>query len=152
MVVRRLRSELCLSHFSFLPARERMFGDGFIVRWAIGLDALRQCIPRLESQRIMPKTFADPSTVALIHCNLRTPPYKKCEFTLVLKGSPELTEEIADQLFEAGCDDGTPGTCDGVFSIDSFAPRARSKLPSCNLFLLQPFSQSALARRYCNLQ
>jgi hypothetical protein len=42
----------------------------------------------------------------------------KYEFTLVLKGSPELTEEIADRLFEAGCDDGSPGTCDGVFSID----------------------------------
>ncbi|MFV1964046.1 MAG: hypothetical protein ACC628_01390 [Pirellulaceae bacterium] len=40
------------------------------------------------------------------------------EFSLVLKGSPELTEEIADELFEAGCDDGTPGTCNGVFSID----------------------------------
>ena len=43
---------------------------------------------------------------------------KKYEFSLILKGSPELTEEIADQLFEAGCDDGTPGTCNGVFSID----------------------------------
>ena len=42
----------------------------------------------------------------------------KYEFTLILKGSPELTEEIADQLFQAGCDDGSPGTCDGVFSID----------------------------------
>lgn len=42
----------------------------------------------------------------------------KYEFTLILKGSPELTEEIADQLFESGCDDGSPGTCDGVFSID----------------------------------
>ena len=42
----------------------------------------------------------------------------KYEFTLILKGSPELSEEIADQLFQAGCDDGTPGTCDGVFSID----------------------------------
>lgn len=42
----------------------------------------------------------------------------KYEFSLILKGSPELTEEIADQLFEAGCDDGTPGTCRGVFSID----------------------------------
>ncbi len=40
------------------------------------------------------------------------------EFTLVLKGPLELTEEIADELFEAGCDDGTPGTCNGVFSID----------------------------------
>jgi hypothetical protein len=42
----------------------------------------------------------------------------KYEFTLVLKGSPELTKKIAGRLFEAGCDDGTPGTCDGVFSID----------------------------------
>ena len=38
------------------------------------------------------------------------------EFTLVLSGSLELTEDIADALFETGCDDGTPGTCDGVFS------------------------------------
>lgn len=43
---------------------------------------------------------------------------RKYQFTLILKGSPELTEEIADRLFEAGCDDGTPGTCDGEFSID----------------------------------
>ena len=42
----------------------------------------------------------------------------KYEFSVILKGSPELTEEIADQLFEAGCNDGTPGTCNGVFSID----------------------------------
>lgn len=43
---------------------------------------------------------------------------KKYEFSLILKGSPELTEEIAESLFEAGCDDGTPGTSGGVFSID----------------------------------
>jgi hypothetical protein len=42
----------------------------------------------------------------------------KYEFTLILSGPLELTEEIADELFEAGCDDGTPGTCEGVFSID----------------------------------
>jgi hypothetical protein len=42
----------------------------------------------------------------------------KYEFALILKGSPELTEEIADQLFDAGCDDGSPGTSGGVFSID----------------------------------
>lgn len=41
----------------------------------------------------------------------------KYQFALVLKGPLELTEEIADELFEAGCDDGTPGTCNGVFSI-----------------------------------
>jgi hypothetical protein len=42
----------------------------------------------------------------------------KYEFTLILKGPLELTEKVADELFEAGCDDGTPGTCNGVFSID----------------------------------
>ena len=42
----------------------------------------------------------------------------KYEFTLILKGPVELTEDIADRLFEAGCDDGTPGTCSGIFSID----------------------------------
>jgi hypothetical protein len=42
----------------------------------------------------------------------------KYDFSLILKESPELTEELADQLFAAGCDDGTPGTSAGVFSID----------------------------------
>ena len=42
----------------------------------------------------------------------------KYEFALILKGQYELTEEIADELFGAGCDDGTPGVCNGVFSID----------------------------------
>jgi hypothetical protein len=42
----------------------------------------------------------------------------KYEFSLILKGSLELTEDIADKLFASGCDDGTPGTCNGVFSID----------------------------------
>jgi hypothetical protein len=42
---------------------------------------------------------------------------KKYEFSLILKGSLELTEDIANALFESGCDDGTPGTSCGVFSI-----------------------------------
>jgi hypothetical protein len=40
------------------------------------------------------------------------------DFTLVLKDAPELTEELADSLFAAGCDDGTPGMCGGVTTID----------------------------------
>jgi hypothetical protein len=42
----------------------------------------------------------------------------KYDFTLILAESLELTDGIADALFEAGCDDGTPGTCNSVFSID----------------------------------
>jgi hypothetical protein len=42
----------------------------------------------------------------------------KYDFTLILGEPLELTDDIADALFAAGCDDGTPGTCNGVFSID----------------------------------
>ena len=36
------------------------------------------------------------------------------EFTLILKAGTEITEELADELFEAGCDDATPGTLCGT--------------------------------------
>jgi len=42
----------------------------------------------------------------------------KYDFTLILKGSPELTEDLADRLYSAGCDDGTPGTSSGLTVID----------------------------------
>jgi hypothetical protein len=42
----------------------------------------------------------------------------KYEFSLVLEGDIELTDEIADELFSAGCSDGSPGTSEGVFVID----------------------------------
>jgi hypothetical protein len=56
----------------------------------------------------------------------------KYSFTLILAGELELTEEIADELFAAGCDDGTPGTCNGVFSIDFHrkAPSLESAIQS----------------------
>ena len=36
------------------------------------------------------------------------------EFSLILKEGTEITEELADELFDAGCDDGTPGTFCGT--------------------------------------
>jgi len=42
----------------------------------------------------------------------------KYDFTLILATSLAMTDDVADALFAAGCDDGTPGTCNGVFSID----------------------------------
>jgi len=36
------------------------------------------------------------------------------DFQLILKEGTEITEELADSLFAAGCDDGTPGTFCGV--------------------------------------
>ncbi len=40
------------------------------------------------------------------------------DFTLVLSPGTELTEELGNALFEAGCDDGSPGACEGIVSID----------------------------------
>ncbi len=42
----------------------------------------------------------------------------KFDFTIYLGDPLELTDEVADALFTAGCDDGSPGMCNGDFSID----------------------------------
>ncbi len=47
------------------------------------------------------------------------------EFSLILKEGTEITEQLADELFEAGCDDGTPGTFCGTPYI-SFHREAES--------------------------
>ena len=39
-------------------------------------------------------------------------------FSLILAGVSELTVEMADALFEAGCDDASPGSCAGMVSVD----------------------------------
>lgn len=40
------------------------------------------------------------------------------EFTLHLAGVSEVTLEMADRLFAAGCDDASPGACGGRASVD----------------------------------
>jgi hypothetical protein len=39
-------------------------------------------------------------------------------FSLVLSGVSALTVEMADALFEAGCDDAGVGSCSGVLTVD----------------------------------
>jgi hypothetical protein len=39
------------------------------------------------------------------------------DFSLIVAGNSEFTDEDADALFEAGCDDGTPGSLCGVASV-----------------------------------
>lgn len=38
----------------------------------------------------------------------------KFEFTLFLGGLSEITDDAANALYEAGCDDGSPASCDGA--------------------------------------
>ena len=40
------------------------------------------------------------------------------DFTLILSSPTELTEDFADKLFAAGCDDGTPSSSAGTLAID----------------------------------
>jgi hypothetical protein len=38
-------------------------------------------------------------------------------FTVILADLPEMTEEAANALYDAGCDDGSPGSCEGVSHV-----------------------------------
>jgi len=43
---------------------------------------------------------------------------KTYSFTLILAGVDAITSAMADALYEAGCDDSTPGSSDGVVMVD----------------------------------
>jgi hypothetical protein len=45
------------------------------------------------------------------------------EFTLILRGVTEITDSLADALYEAGCDDATAGSSCGVARV-SFSREA----------------------------
>jgi hypothetical protein len=47
------------------------------------------------------------------------------DFTLVLTGVSDLTDDLADALFEAGCDDATPSVVNGKPLLD-FSREAES--------------------------
>jgi hypothetical protein len=42
----------------------------------------------------------------------------KYDFSLVVSDRIELTESVADDLYAAGCDDATPGMCEGILTLD----------------------------------
>ncbi|HET6883923.1 MAG TPA: hypothetical protein VFI31_27460 [Pirellulales bacterium] len=39
-------------------------------------------------------------------------------FTIILDGLDDINEDLANRLFEAGCDDAMLGCCDGVVSLE----------------------------------
>lgn len=42
----------------------------------------------------------------------------KYDFRLILRGVEVMTEDLAERLYESGCDDGSPGSSEGVAMID----------------------------------
>jgi len=57
---------------------------------------------------------------------------KTYEFDVVLKDVADVTDDLADTLFAAGCDDGTPAGCDGVVWVhfDRQAPSLEEAIHS----------------------
>jgi hypothetical protein len=57
---------------------------------------------------------------------------KTYEFDVVLKDVPEVTDDQADVLFAAGCDDGTPACCNGIawLHFDRQAPSLEEAIRS----------------------
>ena len=53
-------------------------------------------------------------------------------FDVILKGVSEVSDEAADALFEAGCDDATPSSTDGVARVhfDREAPSLEEAIRS----------------------
>jgi hypothetical protein len=49
------------------------------------------------------------------------------EFTLILQGVPDLTPEVVNALFDAGCDDATVSRQNGVIAMDFDRPAASLK-------------------------
>ena len=100
------------------------FGECSIALYMSEKVAGGPCTARPAVRKIMPKIFAERSNAARtvgrmdMSQGLRDSEMTKYDFTLILKNSPELTEHLADQLYGAGCDDGTPGSCCGVTQID----------------------------------
>jgi hypothetical protein len=77
--------------------------------------------PFIQRQRIpktTPRTSAGPSTVAPMLNREDEPVMRTYEFTIILSDLPEMTEEVAGALYEAGCSDGSPGSCNGVSEIN----------------------------------
>lgn len=57
---------------------------------------------------------------------------KTYEFDVVLHEVAEITDDQADALFAAGCDDGTPTSCNGEawIHIDRIAPSLEAAIQS----------------------
>lgn len=77
-----------------------------------GQSILRRAIPKTTRT-----TFVGPLNAARIEDKIEEG-MKKYHFSLVVSDQVELTESVADALYSAGCDDATPGMCEGVFTLD----------------------------------
>src|SRR6266511_1563271 len=87
-----------------------MLGVGFIVPPKCAVVASSPCTVRRAFRKITPLTFGGASMLVRIEGVYM----KTYEFDVLLKDVAEITDEQADAIFAAGCDDGTPTCCNGL--------------------------------------
>lgn len=95
-----------------------------LTRWAFssvanmtGRVAEEQSILRRAVPKTTRTTFVEPLNAARIEDKIEER-MNKYHFSLVVSDPVELTESVADALYSAGCDDATPGMCEGVLTLD----------------------------------
>src|ERR1700674_3635183 len=74
----------------------------------IGRVAEEQCTLPHAVPKIMRRTFTEPLIAARMKGSPREAAMNKYHFSLVVSDRVELTENVADALYSAGCDDATP--------------------------------------------
>jgi hypothetical protein len=84
-------------------------------------------IPRRAIPKHTPGTFAAASTTARMSgrdgdFDMSQQLY---EFSIIVAGEPELTDELADRLFAVGADDCSPSVCERIMTI-GFSREAES--------------------------
>jgi hypothetical protein len=99
-----------------------MPGEGCVAGRRRAADASSRFTARRAFPKITRGTSGGARTLARIEGGQRMKTY---EFDVILKETQEITDEQADALFAAGCDDGTP-TCSGGLAWVHFDRDANS--------------------------
>ncbi len=71
-------------------------------------------------------------------------------FTLILSGVRDLTDEVCDALYEAGCDDALPGMTDGVVFLDF--SREASSIQDAVLSAISDVERAGVGARVVRLE
>lgn len=74
----------------------------------------RTCSPHSANGRQMPTL----TTVSPMSLTSNEPALSTFQFTVILQCLSDISEELTDRLFEAGCDDTLLRCCDGVVYLD----------------------------------
>lgn len=98
-------------------ARGRTFGGCCFVLTQPATDAVGRFFPLREFPKTMPARFVAWWTIVPTSLKARSSDMQAYTFTVILGDHSEMTEELAEALAAAGCDDGLAGSSGGVVAV-----------------------------------